>query len=181
MKRYKIKDYDGAIAQLGARLTGSQKVTGSTPVSSILKTGGFMKKFAIALMLISVLFTFSCTKNKGTSMDFAAIKDAQRTMTKLGNLMEQYYVENESYPLTQEQFEKDIRPYFITYNTENQEVDKWNEMVEKVFSGGKIIYTSNDPKKTYFAYGKAKDSNETVVFCRPAMQHDSTNMIATEE
>lgn len=36
-KKYKIKHYNGAIAQLEARLTGSQKVTGSTPVSSKLK------------------------------------------------------------------------------------------------------------------------------------------------
>ena len=35
---FAIGDYkiNGAVAQLGARLTGSQKVTGSTPVSSIL-------------------------------------------------------------------------------------------------------------------------------------------------
>ncbi|MDD3803163.1 MAG: hypothetical protein PHW02_02095 [bacterium] len=135
-----------------------------------------MKKFAVVLMLIMVLFTLSCSKNKGTFLDFAAIKDAQRTMTKLSNLMEQYYVENESYPLNQEQFEKEIRPYFITYNTENQEVDKWDEMVEKVFYEGKINYITKDPKKAYFAFGKAKDSNKTVVFCRPAIQHDSTNM-----
>jgi len=140
-----------------------------------------MKKFAFSLMLISFLFTISCTENKGSFRDFAAIKDAQRTMTKLSNLMEQYYVEHESYPATQEQFENDIRPYFITYNIENEEVDKWNEMVEEVFSEGKIIYTTKDPKKSYFVYGKANDSNKTLVFCRPAMRHDSTNITAPEE
>ncbi|MGE3062718.1 MAG: hypothetical protein AB7T10_03705 [bacterium] len=140
-----------------------------------------MKKLAVVLMLILVLFSASCSKNKGSFLDFAAIKDAQRTMTKLSNLMEQYYVEHESYPVSQEQFEKDIRPYFITYNTENQEVDKWNEMVEKVFYEGKINYVTNDPKKAYFAFGKAKDSNNTVVFCRPAVQHDSTETVQPEE
>ncbi len=31
-----VKYFNGAVAQLGARLTGSQKVTGSNPVSSII-------------------------------------------------------------------------------------------------------------------------------------------------
>lgn len=140
-----------------------------------------MKKFAVIMMILAVIITASCTKSKGSFLDFAAIKDAQRTMTKLSNLMEQYYVEHETYPATQEQFETEIRPYFITYNTENQEVDKWGEMVGKVFQEGKITYVANDPKVAYFAYGKAKDSNGTVVFCRPAVQHDSTNMPVPEE
>ncbi len=135
-----------------------------------------MKKLVfltLTFLLIVVLLT-SCSKNKGSFMDFAAIKDAQRTMTKLTNLMEQYYVEHETYPATQEEFMEKIRPYFIVKNAEGQDVDKWVEMVEHVFADKTIHYQTTDPKKTYFAYGKAKDSNNTIVFCRPPLQHVDT-------
>ncbi|HAF07338.1 MAG: hypothetical protein QME48_06100 [bacterium] len=137
-----------------------------------------MKKlvFLTLTFLLIVFLTVSCSKNKGSFMDFAAIKDAQRTMTKLTNLMEQYYVENETYPATQEEFVEKIRPYFIVKNAEGQDVDKWVEMVENVFTDKTIHYQTTDPKKTYFAYGRAKDSNSTIVFCRPPLQHIDTTL-----
>lgn len=141
-----------------------------------------MKRFYVIMIALAVLMSLSCSENKGSFMDFAAIKDAQRTMTKFTNLMEQYYVEHETYPLDQTVFETDMRPYFITYNTENKPVDKWDEMVVKVFADKKVLYTTKDPKKSYFIYGKAKDSNNTIVFCRPAQPHtDSLNINNSEQ
>lgn len=127
--------------------------------------------------LLTILVITSCSKPKGSFMDFAAIKDAQRTMTKLTNLMEQYYVEHETYPSTQQEFEEKLRPYFIVKNAEGQDVDKWPEMVEHVFADKKIYYQTTDPKKTYFAYGRAKDSNKTIIFCRPPIQHVDTSKV----
>ncbi len=141
-----------------------------------------MRRFWSLTLIFLIIFVsiISCSKNKGTFIDFASIKDAQRTMTKLTNLMEQYYVEHESYPSTQEDFEEKIRPYFITKNAEGQDVDKWVEMVEHVFADKKIYYQTNDPKKNYFAYGRAKDSNKTIVFCRPPIQHVDTTVLKDE-
>ncbi|MEO0236898.1 MAG: hypothetical protein ABIN35_01520 [candidate division WOR-3 bacterium] len=138
-----------------------------------------MKKlfFLTLIFLLTIMVITSCSKTKGSFMDFAAIKDAQRTMTKLTNLMEQYYVEHESYPSTQQEFEEKLRPYFIVKNAEGQDVDKWPEMVEHVFADKTIFYQTTDPKKTYFAYGRAKDSNKTVVFCRPPIQHIDTTKV----
>ncbi len=131
-----------------------------------------MKKFTILLIVLLVIILTGCTENKGSFMDFASVKNAERTMTKLTNLMEQYYVGNDAYPLSNETFEEDLRPYFISYNRENEPVDQWIEMVEDVFVDGVLHYETLDPKITYFITGKAKDSKNTIVFCRPAIPHE---------
>jgi len=140
------------------------------------------KNILIIGLLIGVLFLSSCAKAKGSYLDFAAIKDAQRTMVKLTNLMEQYYVEHDTYPESGDVFVKEIKPYFITYNRKNEPVDKWKEMVEDAFVDGKLYYNTDNPKEKYFIYGKAKDSNGTIVYCRPAMLHkEGENKIETKK
>ena len=133
-----------------------------------------MKKLIILLMILSVIAITGCTESKGSFMDFASVKNAERTMIKLTNLMEQYYVENGTYPLSNEAFEDDMRPYFITYNRDNEPVDQWIDMVEEVFVDGVLHYETLDPKITYFITGRAKDSDNTIVFCRPAIPHEES-------
>lgn len=135
------------------------------------------KTLTILIMLSVVIIAFSgCSKAKGSYVDFASIKDAQRTMVKLSNLMEQYYVNNGTYPSMDQDFEAELKEYFIVYNRNNEPVDKWKEMVTDVFTDGKLEYISPDPKVTYFIYGRANDSNNTLVFCRPAIPHEETQV-----
>ncbi len=130
-----------------------------------------MKKFLTVFSLAMLIVFTGCSTVKGSFMDFAAIKNAERTMTKLNNLMEQYYVENGTYPQSPESFEEDLRPYFISFNRNNEPTDQWDDMVGNVFADGKLFYETNDPKITYFITGRALDSGNTVVFCRPAVPH----------
>lgn len=142
-----------------------------------------MKRVIIALLSLSVLIILlpSCQRTKGTFIDYAMIKDAQRTMVKLSNLMEQYYVEHEQYPADQAAFEEGLKPYFTQTNRNNEVVDKWEEMVTNVFSDKTMHYVTNNPKVTYFVYGRANDMNKTYVFCRPAVPHvDSTQAVKEE-
>ena len=131
------------------------------------------KTLAFMLLVTVIIISFTgCTKAKGSYVDFASIKDAQRTMVKLSNLMEQYYVNNGRYPGADQDFETEMKEYFVVYNRNNEPVDKWKEMITDVFQDGKLIYMSPDPQVTYFIYGRANDSNGTLVFCRPALPHE---------
>jgi len=142
-----------------------------------------MKRVIIALLSMTVLLSLlpSCGRAKGSFIDYAMIKDAQRTMIKLSNLMEQYYVEHDQYPADETVFEQELRPYFASSNINNESVDKWDEMVTNVFADKKMHYVVSNPKVTYFVYGRAKDSNKTYVFCRPSVQHVDSTQIAPEE
>lgn len=131
-----------------------------------------MKRTVTILIMAILIILSGCSTAKGSFMDFAAIKNAERTMTKLNNLMEQYYVENGRYPLSSDSFEEEIRPYFITFNRNNEPIDQWVDMVDNVFHEGELQYETNDPEVTYFITGRAKDSNNTIVFCRPAIPHN---------
>lgn len=126
----------------------------------------------VVVMALLIVLLSGCSTSKGSFMDFAAIKNAERTMTKLNNLMEQYYVENGRYPLSSDSFEEEIRPYFITFNRNNEPVDQWDDMVGNVFHQGKLHYETKDPAVTYFISGRAKDSDNTVIFCRPSIPHN---------
>lgn len=128
-----------------------------------------MKRITTIMMFIILLA--GCAQNKGSFMDFAAIKNAERTMIKMNSAMEQYYVEEGAYPPQNVSFEDELKPYFISFNRDNEPIDKWPEMVEEVFKDGELVYESRDPETTYFIYGRAKDSENTVVFCRPALPH----------
>lgn len=131
-----------------------------------------MKRTVTILIMAILIILSGCSTAKGSFMDFAAIKNAERTMTKLNNLMEQYYVENGRYPLSSHSFEEEIRPYFITFNRNNEPIDQWVDMVDNVFHEGELQYETSDPEVTYFITGRAKDSNNTIVFCRPAIPHN---------
>ena len=99
----------GAVAQLEAHLTGSQEVTGSSPVGSRkYKERYYMKKFLFVIVLLSLL---GC-REKGGFSDDAYIVKAQSSMIKIRNALEQYRIDNGSYPAENNKWLEKLKPYF---------------------------------------------------------------------
>ena len=103
------------MAQLEARLTGSQEVTGSNPVGSIInnKQGDDMRKI---LLIIPLFLIFAGCSEKGGFADQAKIVKAQSTMIKLRNALEEYRFDKGAYPGPNSDWLKLISPYFTKEN-----------------------------------------------------------------
>ena len=103
------------MAQLEARLTGSQEVTGSNPVGSIINTkqGEDMRK---VLLIIPLFLIFAGCSEKGGFADQAKIVKAQSTMIKLRNALEEYRIDKGVYPGPNSDWLKLISPYFTKEN-----------------------------------------------------------------
>ena len=100
------------MAQLVARLTGSQEDTGSSPVGSKVINGGllFMKKSLIILISIFILIFVSC----GGEAIFAGRAHrlkAEKALKEIRNALARYSIKNGHYP-TAEGWERVLEPYF---------------------------------------------------------------------
>jgi hypothetical protein len=100
------------VAQLVARLTGSQEDTGSSPVGSKVINGGllFMKKSLIILISIFILIFVSC----GGEAIFAGRAHrlkAEKALKEIRNALARYSIKNGHYP-SAEGWERVLKPYF---------------------------------------------------------------------
>jgi hypothetical protein len=100
------------VAQLVARLTGSQEDTGSSPVGSRVSNGGllFMKKSLILIILMFNLIFVSC----GGEAIFAGRAHrlkAEKALKEIRNALAKYSIKKGQYP-PQEEWERVLEPYF---------------------------------------------------------------------
>lgn len=171
------------MAQLGARLTGSQKVTGSNPVSSIVKyIGGMMGKTkkVLVFVLLAIIVFAGCTKYDDFA-DRARIKQASNNLDNVKNALERYYLDNISYPPNGADLKQYIGKFFTSTDTAGNKVDKWENNVVSSFYNKKLHYETIDSLRTYYIWARANDKLHTIVSTGPKSFKDPVKVKADKE
>lgn len=104
--------------------------------------------------------------------DQALLKQARRSLQRIAAALEQYRLENESYPPGGSDLGLRLEKYFVATDTAGNVTNEWPEMVEASFWGG-IEYETPDSVCSYFLKIRATDSRHTPLTVRSNRQPEA--------
>ncbi len=136
-----------------------------------------MKRYISLILMLFIMVLFSGCAQKGTFMDKASIKQAERAIKKTRNSLEEYYVEKGHYPAPSADLGKELESYFtktLRIPDENnpdkyteKQVNEWETTIKEAFLDGIVHYETPDTMTTYFIWARANDVNNTIICSRP--------------
>lgn len=133
-----------------------------------MKEGVKMKHLLFFILLTVMVLAVTNCERRGSISDIAKIQQAERAIKHIRLALEEYYIENNTYPPQGVDLKEALLPYVPkTKVQEGDSVSKWITEIEPAFSEGPF-YTTQDPKINYFVKAKANDINRTPVSIRPS-------------
>ncbi len=127
-----------------------------------------MKKLLCTVIASLIVFLFIGCQQKGTVPDIARIQQADRAIKLIRNALEEHFIEHNTYPPDGADLKETCMPYMPKIATTGDSITKWENEIDPAFSEGPL-YSSQNPKISYFVKARANDLNGTWVSIRPSI------------